>query len=121
MPIGGGKQRDQERTWDLSFTATAALIVLGISITLASCTKPRAKTWEYSCPDGYAFTITYSDPENMGDIAFLVDASGTTKLPRTVAASGAKYSNGAVTFWGQGEEAMIMVSGEIEHQNCRVD
>ncbi len=121
MPIAGGKQRDQDRTRHLTFTATAALIALAFLIALSSCTKPRAKTWEYSCPDGYAFTITYSDPENMGDIAFLADASGTTKLPRTVAASGAKYSNGAVTFWGQGEEAMIMVSGEIEHQNCRVD
>lgn len=72
-------------------------------------------------PDGYAFTITYSDPENMGDIAFLADASGTIKLPRTVAASGVKYSNGTMAFWSKGEEAMIMVSGEIEHQNCRVD
>ena len=95
--------------------------MVGIILALTACTKPRATTWEYSCPDGYTFTITYSDPVNLGDIAFLADATGTTKLPRAVAASGAKYSNGVTTFWSKGEDAMIMVAGKTERQNCSAE
>ena len=82
-----------------------------VLLALAACTKPMSKTWAYNCADGYTFNITYSDPENIGDIAVLEDASGATKLPRAVSASGEKYSNGATTFWSKGEEAMIMVAG----------
>lgn len=116
------QRRAKKWVWDRFPASTPiAFIALGAILAMTACTKPRAKTWEYSCPDGYAFSITYSDPGNMGDIAFLEDAAGTTKLPREVAASGAKYSNGAISFWNKGEEAMIMVAGEIKHQNCTVE
>ena len=111
-------KRKMDRT---PLSVPTALIAITAILSLTACTKPRAKTWEYSCPDGYTFAITYSKPQNTGDIAFLEDATGTTKLPRSISASGAQYSDGATTFWSKGDEAMIMVSGEVQHQNCRVE
>ena len=56
-------------------------------LALAACTKPWTPTHEYTCSDGYAFTIAYSDTDNPGDIAILEDADGKTKLPRAPSAS----------------------------------
>ncbi len=113
--------RTKRKRRQTPFSIHIALIAISAILSVTACTKPRAKTWEYSCPDGYAFTITYSKPKNMGDIAILEDATGTTKLPRSISASGAQYSNGATTFWSKGDEAMIMVGGEIQHKNCRIE
>ena len=103
-----------------SFGVQTALIALSSILVLTACPKPRAKAWAYSCPDGYTFTITYSNPDNVGDIAIFEDASGTMKLPRAVSASGAKYSNGATIFWSKGEEAMVTVASDEQHKGCRV-
>jgi membrane-bound inhibitor of C-type lysozyme len=103
-----------------SFGVQTALIALGSMLALTACTKPRATASAYSCADGYTFTITYSNPDNAGDIAIFEDASGTTKLPRAVAASGAKYSNGATIFWSKGDEAMVTFAGDVQHKGCRV-
>ena len=97
------------------------LFVLVTIIAAAVCTKSRAKTSQYRCPDGYAFTISYSDPHNAGDGAFLEDQWGTTRLTRARSASGAKYSSDATTFWSKGDEATIMVAGKITHQNRRIE
>jgi membrane-bound inhibitor of C-type lysozyme len=96
------------------------LFVLVTIIAAAGCTKSRAKTWQYRCPDGYVFTIRYSDPQNTGEVAFLEDQWGATRLPRARSASGAKYSSDATTFWSKGDAATIMVAGKMTHQNCRL-
>ena len=49
-------------------------------LALSACTKPWAPTHEYTCPDGYAFTIAYSATDNPGDIAILEDADGKPQL-----------------------------------------
>jgi len=96
----------------------SARCLLVALLPLAACTKPWTPTREYTCPDGYAFTIAYSNTDNPGDIAILEDAHGTTKLPRAPAASGARYSNGATIFWNAGDEALIQQAGTIVHREC---
>lgn len=100
--------------------ACMALFFAAAYLALGACTKPRGKIFAYNCPDGYTFHVIYSNPNNPGDIALLEDEYGSTRPAREVAASGSKYSNGAVTFWSKGDEAMVMVGGELRHQNCRV-
>jgi len=85
---------------------------------LSSCVLPPQHTREYSCPDGYEFTIRYSGSEDPGDVARLEDESGTSKLPRAPAASGARYSNGVTTFWEKGDTAMILHGDEVMHEGC---
>lgn len=96
------------------------LSVVAASLMLGACTKPYAKTWTYRCPDGYTFDITYSGSDKPGDIVLFEDVAGVTQLLRAAAASGAKYSNGSMTFWSKGDESMVLVGGEIRHQNCRI-
>ncbi|MDX1653958.1 MAG: MliC family protein [Candidatus Competibacteraceae bacterium] len=38
-------------------------------------------------------------------------------MPRVPSASGARYSNGDITFWGKGEVAMLEENG-LEHRDC---
>ncbi len=92
----------------------AALVMLGGT----GCTKPDTKRYAYTCPDGYEFTIAYSDQRDAGDVAVLEDATGTLQLPRAPAASGERYTNESTVFWGKGDEAMIVKNGEVEHANC---
>ena len=39
-------------------------------------------------------------------------------LPQADSASGAKYSNGAVTFWSKGNTALVEEGGEAKWKDC---
>lgn len=60
------------------------------------------KTFVYACEGGLRFTARIE-----GETAWLFLPSGTINLPHVEAASGAKYSDGSVTFWTKGESAML--------------
>jgi len=95
-----------------------ARCLLPAVLLLAGCTKPWSSNYEYTCPDGYQFTIAYSATDNPGDIAVLEDADGMTKLPRAPSASGIRYSNEATEFFSKGDEAIIRLAGENVHGEC---
>jgi putative lipoprotein len=76
-------------------------------------TAPPA-TFYYECT-GLSFTARY---DQRGLFLFLPQE--TVLLPEAPAASGAKYSDGRVTFWSQGEEA-IVESGGRAYKDCRND
>lgn len=59
-------------------------------------------TYVYACNDKSRFTARIE-----GETAWLFLATGTISLPHVPAASGAKYSDGATTFWSKGEEASL--------------
>jgi membrane-bound inhibitor of C-type lysozyme len=99
-------------------TDARLMICLIAALVLVACTKPATRKYAYSCPDGYEFTIAYSDQGDAGDVAAFEDTSGTLLLPRTPAASGERYSNDSTVFWSKGDEAMIEKSGAMQHQNC---
>jgi len=96
----------------------SARCLLPAVLLIAACTKPWSSSYDYTCPDGYEFTIAFSDTENPGDIAVLEDADGMTKLPRAPSASGSRYSNEATEFFSKGDEAMIRQAGKIVHGKC---
>ncbi len=103
----------------MSHLPTPYLLMTVMAMT--ACTKPWTPTHEYTCPDGYAFTIAYSDPDNPGDIAIFEDADGTTKLPRAPSSSGTRYSNEATEFLRSGEEVTIKQAGTVMHNGCTTD
>ena len=90
-------------------------------LALTACTKPWTPTDEYTCSDGYTFSITYSDTDNPGDIAILEDANGKTKLPRAPSATGIRYSNEATVFISVDDKAMIQQAGTSIHSECIAD
>lgn len=99
--------------------AQIALKIWGLTpFLIAACSLPPQHRYAYECPDGYAFTITYSGTKDPGDVAILDDGSARTKLPRAPAASGARYSNGITAYWSKGDEATILVGGDPVHTGC---
>lgn len=85
---------------------------------VGACTKPATRKYAYTCPDGHEFTISYSDQRDAGDVAVLVDESGTLQLPRAPADSGERYTNESTVFQIEGDSASIEKSGKVRHQGC---
>ncbi len=73
---------------------------------------PQATTYVYECGDSYTFVARME-----GQTAWLFLPSGTVRLPQASSGSGAKYSEGQVTLWSKGEQAMLEV-GEGVRRSC---
>jgi putative lipoprotein len=73
-------------------------------------TKPPTVT-RFDC-DTLALTATFHD-----DRVVIEMPERALTLPHVEAASGARYSNGAVTFWTKGREAALEMGGRT--QTCR--
>ena len=67
----------------------------------------------YECGDGFTFVARIE-----GETAWLFLPRRTVRLPHVSSGSGAKYSEGPITLWTKGEEAMLEV-GDGTLQNCR--
>ncbi|KPK31471.1 MAG: hypothetical protein AMJ66_08690 [Betaproteobacteria bacterium SG8_40] len=74
----------------------------GERASMAPAPGRAGSTFVYECGDGLRFTARIE-----GETAWLFLPSGTISLPHVEAASGAKYSDGSVTFWSKGESAML--------------
>jgi putative lipoprotein len=70
------------------------------------------RVFAYDC-DGLAFRA-----EVAGERALVFLPGRTVALAHVPSASGAKYSDGNVTFWSKGEEASLEVDGAV-HAGCR--
>jgi putative lipoprotein len=71
------------------------------------------KAYVYECNNGYTF-ITSVDDEN----AYLFLPDKTARLAKVPSASGVKYSNGLITFWSKGDEALLN-AGDIIYRDCK--
>jgi membrane-bound inhibitor of C-type lysozyme len=74
---------------------------------------PEAKLYVYECGDHYSFTARIERQK-----ASLLLPSRAVTLPQASAASGAKYSDGQVTFWSKGEEALLEVDNKT-YGDCK--
>lgn len=74
-----------------------------------------ATTMVYECEDGYGFVARLQ-----GEAAWVFLPETTAALPHVPAASGARYSEGGITYWLQGEGALLEVAG-TEHLRCAND
>jgi putative lipoprotein len=64
--------------------------------------QSRPSTIVYQCENGYRFSVGVT-----ADRVALRMGGRTMELPRVVAASGTRYSNGSTTFWSKGLEAQL--------------
>lgn len=81
----------------------------------AAPTHPAAQTYVYECPDGFGFVVRIE-----GETAWLFLPRKTLSLPHVASGSGARYSDGTVSYWGKGEEALLEAGDEV-HRGCRND
>lgn len=77
--------------------------------------RAEARTYVYQCPDGFGFVAGIE-----GETAWLFLPHKTLSLPHVASTSGARYGDGAVSYWGKGEEALLEVGDEV-HRGCRND
>jgi membrane-bound inhibitor of C-type lysozyme len=69
-------------------------------------------SWIFDCEDGYVFTVHFR-----GNDAVVVLPDQTVTLPRAISGSGARYSNGEITFWTKGDSARLEIGGDT-HEAC---
>jgi len=90
--------------WRLSF----ASLLTGIAV--AGCDHPDSPTFEYLCSDSRHLTVTYFNAAHPGH-ARVVAGDITYELPHVKAASGARFSDGKVTWWEHGGLAELSRDG----------
>jgi membrane-bound inhibitor of C-type lysozyme len=72
-----------------------------------------AQTFVYECGEEYSFVARIQ-----GEKAWLFLPGRTVPLPQVPSGAGSKFSNGQITFWSRGEEALVFI-GEQEQYSCR--
>jgi len=90
--------------WRLLFAA----LLLGA--TVAGCDHPDTPTFEYLCADSHRVTVTYIRAPEPARATVETD-DVTYELPHVVSASGARFSDGKVTWWEHGGEAELSRAG----------
>lgn len=96
--------------------AACAVALGGCTATnpVADPTTPKAspghagqlRTFYYECEDKSSMVVQY-DPTVDEMVVFLPDK--TVRLPHVRSGSGARYSNGEITYWNKGREALLQI------------
>ena len=100
----------------------AALLSAAVGTGCAGHSKPQSPetsadaTWRkaYDC-EGIQFEVR---TEKKAVEVFLPGRS--VRLPQVKAGSGAKYTDGSVTFWSKGEDALLELDGTL-YRGCRIN
>lgn len=71
----------------------------------------------FVCPGGTSIDAVF---DNAAGTVTVTLPDGAVTLPRVVSASGARYSDGQITFWNKGNEALVEVNGETVYASCSV-
>jgi len=98
----------------LSLSAVGAAACGARSHPPADPATPGAWRRAYDCT-GIQFGVRF---EKQAAVVFV--AGREIRLPQVKAASGAKYTDGAVTFWSKGEEALLELDGML-YRSCRTN
>lgn len=69
----------------------------------------------FVCPDGTRVATVF---DNSADTVTFTLPDETITLPRAISGSGARYSDGTTTFWNNGDEALIEISGQTVYNGC---
>lgn len=84
-------------------------------ITPYQVTEPmNLRAGVYHCPGDYEFAVRYQ-----GQDVLLSLPGREVLLSRVTAASGSKFSNGDVTFWTKGEQALLETPAQA-YSNCTI-
>ena len=91
--------------------------VLALSV-LAACERmPMGKAHVFKCSEGVVVRVAFSESDETATMRL---AGKTYRLKLIPSGSGAKYSDGKVVFWNKGDEALILIDGELVHDGCRL-
>ncbi|MGH7591766.1 MAG: MliC family protein [Gemmatimonadales bacterium] len=96
----------------------ATSIVVGLLV--AACGVPARHSspqFVFACPAGDTVRVRF-----FNDSAEVLLPRDTTRhlLPRAMSGSGARYSDGTLTFWNKGDSAFVMHGDSIVIRDCGV-
>ena len=95
-------------------SAVFAVLLTGASVSCAtSSTTVPANAIGYTCDAGKI------QIERTADSVTLTVQGERSLLPRVEAASGAKYSDGKLTWWEKGDSGFVMQDESITLRDCR--
>jgi len=81
-----------------------------------SSTKSKEEKWlRFNCPDGRTVLARFESKDEFVNVQF---EGRDLRLPKTISASGARYSDGKTTFWNKGRSALMEVNDKIVAQDC---
>jgi membrane-bound inhibitor of C-type lysozyme len=89
-----------------------------VSALLSGCSSVdvEKRQWlSFRCPDDRR-VMAQLDPQD--DSATVRFAGREWRLPHVISGSGARYSDGKVTFWNKGKSALVQVDDKIMVQDC---
>jgi len=72
-----------------------------------------ARTYVYECSDGYGFVARIQREK-----VWLFLPEKTASLPHVPSGSGVKFSEGQMTYWSKGDEALLEI-GHEKHMDCK--
>ncbi|WP_105253532.1 MliC family protein [Pseudoalteromonas sp. T1lg75] len=92
--------------------AKILFLAIPATILLSACnelplTEERSVAVNYRCDSGATFSVRFG-----AESATLTLDQDTYTLHGERAASGAKYSNRELTFWGKGDNSILMINDE---------
>ena len=95
------------------FAATA----LAIPLDCSQINRGTEGNWlTFRCPDGQTVMAQFHLPEDQFvNIRF---AGRELRLPHVISGSGARYSDGKITFWNKGRTVLVEVDDKIVVQDC---
>lgn len=99
--------------------APAAATAPPATVLIDEPSQPLPTTMLYHCEGDVQITVINLDTEGE-KIKLSLPGEAAAELPHVASASGAKYDNGTLVFWGTGDQALIERGGKTLYQACRL-
>ena len=97
-----------------------AVTSIAIGALVAACAVPlwhRSPQFVFVCPAGDTVRVQFLNDS----AAVLLPRDATPHLlPRAISGSGARYSDGTLTFWNKGDSGFVMRGDSIVIRDCGI-
>jgi len=104
------------------FASTVGFVAgpLAAMLSCSQTTTGNEQKWlSFRCPDGQTVLAQFQLPEDQFvNVRF---AGRELRLPHVISGSGARYSDGKMTFWNKGRSVLVEEDDKIMVQDCMLE
>lgn len=96
---------------------SCAAVALAAILSCSQANMEGEQKWlSFRCPDGQPVMAQFHLPEDQFvNVRF---AGREMRLPHVISGSGARYSDGTITFWNKGDSVLMEVDDKVVVQDC---
>jgi membrane-bound inhibitor of C-type lysozyme len=99
--------------------ATGAISLALLTVTLPTVLQAQeAAVQIYQCSPSEKIVVKPIPGSQPLTLEVTLPDGRAVMLPQAESASGAKFSNGSITFWSKGNTALVEEEGELQWQDC---